>query len=99
GHISADQRRGSPFPAPASARPLPEASLPFTNMSRSASLGAPGEARSVLAIKPFRRLWISLSLSGLGDWLSLLAMVSLAVALTRAAAPAVDRKSVVYGTW
>ncbi|WP_026120862.1 dTMP kinase [Nocardiopsis potens] len=58
-------------------------------MSRSASLGAPGEARSVLAIKPFRRLWVSLSLSGLGDWLSLLAMVSLAVALTRDAAPAV----------
>ena len=58
-------------------------------MSRSASLGAPGEARSVLAIKPFRRLWISLSLSGLGDWLSLLAMVSLAVVLTRDAAPAV----------
>ncbi|WP_067969162.1 dTMP kinase [Nocardiopsis trehalosi] len=52
-------------------------------MSRSAPLGAPGEARSVLANKPFRRLWISLSLSSLGDWLSLLALMSLATILTR----------------
>jgi dTMP kinase len=28
----------------------------------------------VLSIKPFRRLWIALSLSSLGDWLSLLAL-------------------------
>ncbi|GAB3479671.1 dTMP kinase [Nocardiopsis coralliicola] len=52
-------------------------------MSRSASLGAPGEARSVLAVKPFRRLWIALSLSSLGDWLSLLALMSLAALLTQ----------------
>lgn len=52
-------------------------------MSRSASLGAPSEARNVRAIKPFRRLWISLSLAGLGDWLALLALVSLAAVLTR----------------
>ncbi|WP_106585714.1 dTMP kinase [Murinocardiopsis flavida] len=51
-------------------------------MSRSAPIGAPGEARNVLAIKPFRRLWISLSLSSLGDWLSLLALMSLATILT-----------------
>jgi dTMP kinase len=51
-------------------------------MSRSAPLGAPAEARNVLAITPFRRLWISLSLSSLGDWLSLLALVSLAVVFT-----------------
>ncbi len=56
-------------------------------MSRSASLAAPGEARNVLAIKPFRRLWISLSLSSLGDWLSLLALVSLAALLTREGEP------------
>ncbi|GAA3756034.1 hypothetical protein GCM10022402_38160 [Salinactinospora qingdaonensis] len=37
----------------------------------------------MLASKPFRRLWISLSLSSLGDWLSLLALVSLAALLTR----------------
>ncbi|WP_017569353.1 dTMP kinase [Nocardiopsis halotolerans] len=51
-------------------------------MSRSAPLGAPSEARDVLAITPFRRLWISLSLSSLGDWLSLLALMSLAAIFT-----------------
>jgi len=35
----------------------------------------------VLAITPFRRLWIALSLSSLGDWLSLLALSTLAVKL------------------
>ena len=40
------------------------------------------EVRSVLAIKPFRRLWISLSLSSLGDWLGFLATTSLASELT-----------------
>src|SRR5699024_410849 len=35
-----------------------------------------------LAITSFRRLWISLSLSSLGDWLSLLALISLAVIFT-----------------
>ncbi|WP_067608116.1 dTMP kinase [Nocardiopsis listeri] len=51
-------------------------------MSRSAPLGAPAEAQNVLAITPFRRLWVSLSLSSLGDWLSLLALVSLAAIFT-----------------
>jgi len=32
----------------------------------------------VLSIKPFRRLWIALTLSSLGDWLSLLAVSALA---------------------
>jgi dTMP kinase len=32
----------------------------------------------VLAIRPFRRLWIALSLASLGDWLSLLALTALA---------------------
>jgi dTMP kinase len=37
------------------------------------------ERRSgVLSIRPFRRLWIALSLSSLGDWLSLLALSILA---------------------
>jgi dTMP kinase len=36
----------------------------------------------VLSIKPFRRLWIALSLSSLGDWLSLLAVSALAYDLT-----------------
>ncbi|WP_150238083.1 dTMP kinase [Nocardiopsis quinghaiensis] len=51
-------------------------------MSRSAPPGAPSEARNVLAITPFRRLWISLTLSSLGDWLSLLALISLAAVFT-----------------
>ncbi|MCW2898390.1 MAG: thymidylate kinase [Streptosporangiaceae bacterium] len=36
------------------------------------------ERRGVLSIKPFRRLWIALSLSSLGDWLSILALTALA---------------------
>jgi dTMP kinase len=42
----------------------------------------PTQARSVLAIRPFRRLWMSLSLSSLGDWLSLIALMSMAAVLT-----------------
>jgi dTMP kinase len=37
----------------------------------------------VLSIKPFRYLWIALSLSSLGDWLSILALAALAPSLTR----------------
>ena len=36
------------------------------------------EVRGVLSYPTFRRLWIALSLSSLGDWLGLLAMISLA---------------------
>jgi dTMP kinase len=35
----------------------------------------------VLSIKPFRRLWIATSLSSLGDWLSLVALSTLALIL------------------
>ena len=35
----------------------------------------------MLSITPFRRLWVALSLSSLGDWLSLLALSTLAVKL------------------
>jgi dTMP kinase len=38
---------------------------------------------SVLSIKPFRRLWIALSLSSLGDWLSIFALLALAADLTQ----------------
>jgi dTMP kinase len=40
------------------------------------------ELRSVLAIRPFRMLWISLSLSSLGDWLGFLATTALATELS-----------------
>ena len=36
---------------------------------------------SVLSIRPFRRLWVATSLSSLGDWLSLVALASLAGSL------------------
>jgi len=36
----------------------------------------------VLSIKPFRSLWIALSLSSLGDWLSILALLWLAPSVT-----------------
>jgi dTMP kinase len=41
-------------------------------------LGERERQGGVLSIRPFRRLWISLSLSSLGDWLSLLALSILA---------------------
>ena len=59
-------------------------------------MGAPSEAHNVLAITPFRRLWISLVLSGLGDWLSLLALVSLAAIFTFDA-PALVRYAAIAG--
>jgi dTMP kinase len=37
----------------------------------------------VLSIKPFRRLWIALSLSSLGDWLSIFALLALAAYLSQ----------------
>jgi dTMP kinase len=36
----------------------------------------------VLSVRPFRRLWIALSLSSLGDWLSIVALTVLAATLT-----------------
>ena len=51
----------------------------------------------VLSIKPFRRLWIASSLSSLGDWLSLVALASLASALAGAGAAA--QYSAVGGVW
>ena len=52
---------------------------------------------SVLSIRPFRRLWIATSLSSLGDWLSLVALASLASSL---AGPGVAAQySAVGGVW
>jgi dTMP kinase len=52
---------------------------------------------SVLSIRPFRRLWIATSLSSLGDWLSLVALASLASALAGSGAAA--QYSAVGGVW
>jgi dTMP kinase len=51
----------------------------------------------VLSIKPFRRLWIALSLSSLGDWLSIVALTVLAPSLTSGSAAA--RGSAVSAVW
>ncbi|WP_433177278.1 dTMP kinase [Actinoallomurus sp. CA-150999] len=45
-----------------------------------------GSSPGVLSIKPFRRLWIALSLSSFGDWLSILALTALAGSLTKGSA-------------
>jgi dTMP kinase len=45
------------------------------------------EVRNVLGFKQFRRLWIALSLSSLGDWLGFLATTSLAKDLTSGYTP------------
>ena len=49
---------------------------------RSPLTGERGQrGNGALSIRPFRRLWIALSLSSLGDWLSLLALSTLASTL------------------
>jgi dTMP kinase len=45
-----------------------------------------GGPAGVLSNKPFRRLWIALSLSSFGDWLSILALTALAGSLTKGTA-------------
>ncbi|MGH3211033.1 MAG: dTMP kinase, partial [Trebonia sp.] len=51
----------------------------------------------VLSIKPFRNLWIALSLSSLGDWLSILALLFLAPSVTNGSNLA--KTSAVSGVW
>ncbi len=51
----------------------------------------------VLSIKPFRRLWVALSLSSLGDWLSIVALTALAPSLTSGGNAA--KASAVGGVW
>jgi dTMP kinase len=58
---------------------------------------AGSSADSVLSIKPFRRLWIATSLSSLGDWLSLVALSTLASNLAGSGAAA--QASAVGGVW
>jgi dTMP kinase len=51
----------------------------------------------VLSIKPFRALWIALSLSSLGDWLSILALLTLAPSVTNGGNLA--KTTAVSGVW
>ncbi|HVT69490.1 MAG TPA: dTMP kinase [Trebonia sp.] len=57
----------------------------------------PRSGDGVLAIKPFRALWIALSLSSLGDWLSILALVALAPSVTHGSNLA--KTSSISGVW
>ncbi len=52
----------------------------------------------MLSIRPFRRLWVALSLSSLGDWLSLLALTALAGELTIGHG-FVQQNAAVSGVW
>ena len=63
--------------------------------ARRARRARPGDG--VLSIKPFRRLWIALSLSSLGDWLSILALVALAPSVTHGSTLA--KTSSISGVW
>ncbi len=62
---------------------------------RRARQSRPGDG--VLSIKPFRALWLALSLSSLGDWLSIAALTALAPALTGGSA--VAKSSAVGGVF
>jgi dTMP kinase len=73
---------------------------------RGADRGQPGRGAArrnharepgVLSIKPFRRLWIALSLSSLGDWLSIVALTALAPSLASGGLAA--KGSAVSGVW
>jgi dTMP kinase len=63
--------------------------------SRRARLARSGDG--VLSIKPFRALWIALSLSSLGDWLSILALLALAPSVTHGSTLA--KTSSISGVW
>jgi dTMP kinase len=66
-------------------------------LGRGAARRTHARGPGVLSIKPFRRLWIALSLSSLGDWLSILALTALAPSLTSGGA--VAKGSAVGGVW
>jgi dTMP kinase len=88
--------------------PAPDMSpkLSRTGTANKHSAGYPGAVTSpfpasppggnVLAIRPFRRLWVATSLSSLGDWLSLLALTSLATVLAKRG---VAQGAAVGGVW
>ena len=56
------------------------------------------QRRGVLSIKPFRRLWVALALSSLGDWLSILALTALAFQITQGRGVATQSYAVA-GVW
>jgi dTMP kinase len=75
--------------APRSASPR---EVPPSRRARRARSGD-----GVLSIKPFRALWIALSLSSLGDWLSILALLALAPSVTHGSSLA--KTTSISGVW
>src|SRR6266704_30090 len=56
------------------------------------------DRRGVLSIKPFRRRWIALALSSLGDWLSVLVLTALGFQITKGRGVATQSYAV-GGVW
>ncbi|MBV1851916.1 dTMP kinase [Catellatospora sp. NEAU-YM18] len=69
-------REGTAISTPAQA---PEGE-PFPAAVAQADLNGGAELRAILRIRPFRRLWLVLSVASLGDWLGLLATATFASA-------------------
>jgi dTMP kinase len=76
---------------PATREPSPGEAPPARRARRARS------GDGVLHIRPFRALWIALSLSSLGDWLSILALLALAPAVTHGSTLA--KTSSISGVW
>jgi len=57
--------------------------FPGGRVTPPGSVAPSHDVRGVLRIAPFRRLWLALSLSSLGDWLGLLATTAMAAELTK----------------
>jgi dTMP kinase len=57
--------------------------VPESGLPAAAGEAPDHDIRAVLAITPFRRLWMALGLSSLGDWLGLLATTALAATLAQ----------------
>ena len=72
--------------------------MALSRYSDAVNFRSPRNGRNgVLSIKPFRRLWIATSLSSLGDWLSLVALSTLA--LTLAGGGLAAQGAAVGGVW
>lgn len=58
-----------------------EGALAAGLLNEPPGLAVQGDLRGVLAIKPFRSMWLALAASSLGNWLGLLAITALAASL------------------
>ncbi len=72
-------------------------SLPAVSELATAQVPDPDDVRKVLAYQAFRKLWIALSLSSLGDWLGLLATTAIAADLTNSGSEAGARSAYAIG--